>query len=235
MAQTREERDFICQGWQYDPVMRELRVYKRERRGWSAEPLDTVQLGEVRKVVWRRWSQQPAQPHFGGEAMPASLSRIIVTFADGRELTLNENDRDCAEKLASLMAREAGLALEQAGAPDRGLRTTPEKDAMGRYFSRAGKTEVVTDMVVREITASARRFPLRRSRQRIPFSEVRRLELAYTVNLPFEEYAVVAVYGPQEERLPLIVYRSWEGWAVSEEWQQFARELGQEMGVEVRT
>lgn len=235
MTSTQDSRDFICQGWQYDPVMRELRVYEQEKRNkWSEEPLSTVQLSEVKRILWRRWSQQSGRPHHGGDILPQSLSRIVVTFADGRELTLDENDRECAEKLANLLASETKVTLETAGAPSSSPGSTlPQRDNQGRYRSRDGKTEVTMDTVTREIEANTHRFPLRRSRQRVPFSEVRRLALEYSVKLPFEEYAVVAAYGPEEQRLPVIVYRSWEGWADVEEWRRFAQELASDMGVQL--
>ncbi len=235
MAQNGEERDFICQGWQYDPVMRELRVYSREKKDrWSAEPLDTIQLGSMARIVWHRWSQQPSQPHYGGDVPVASQSRIVVTFSDGRELSLSENDRDCAGQLAALLGRESGLKVEETGAPGRNLRTTPLRDSQGRYAGPVGKAALATDMVTREVTVTSRRFPLRRRQLRIPFAEVRRLELEYSVKLPFEEYAVVATYGPDEQRQPIIVYRGWEGWAGPEEWRRFAQELASEMSVELK-
>ncbi|HZP25734.1 MAG TPA: hypothetical protein VFB90_01675 [Dehalococcoidia bacterium] len=234
MTAAPDSRDFICQGWQYDPVMRQLRVYAQEKRNtWSAEPLSEVQLADVKRIVWHRWSQQPGRPHHGGDILPQSLSRIVVAFADGRELTLDENDRECAEKLANLLATESRVQLETAGAPSAGPSTLPQRDAQGRYRSLVGKTETALDMAMREIDVNAHRFPLRRSRQRIPFSEVRHLALEYSVKLPFEEYALVAAYGPEEQRLPVIVYRGWEGWADAEEWRRFAQELASELGVQL--
>jgi len=231
---SEQERDQICGGWRYDPVSRELAVYERKGKEWSGQPLESVRLTGARNLGWYRWSQQPAQPHHGGQATPASLSRIVLTLEDGSQLALNENDRDCAEKLVELIARETRLEVEHAGGPGRTLKTTPQRDTMGRIVARSAGGEVTTDFVVREITVTRRRFPLRRNRRNIPFSEVRGLELAYEVKLPFEEYRLEALVGPEEERLPLVVYRGWEGWALPGEWQEYAGEFAGEIGVALR-
>ena len=231
---SEQERDQICEGWRYDAVSQELAVYERKGKEWNLAPLESVRLAGARGLVWHRWSQQPAQAHHGGQPTPTSLSRIVVTLDDGSQLALNENDRACAEKLVELIARETRLEVEHAGGPGRTLRTTPQRDSMGRIVARPARAEVTTDLVVREITVTRQGFPLRRQRRNIPFSEVRGLELAYEVKLPFEEYRLEALVGPEEERLPLVVYRGWEGWALPGEWREFAGDLSREIGVELR-
>ncbi len=78
-----------------------------------------------------------------------------------------------------------------------------------------------------------RRFPVGRSRRRIAFAEVRRLELTYEVKGPIETFSVWALVGVEEEKLPVAACQGYEGWADPEEWREFARELARSIGVEV--
>jgi hypothetical protein len=222
-----EESDFICRGWAWDSLQRELRVYKRERKRWSEKPEETVQLRDVEWVRWHRWAQ-------AGRRGAESLSRIVVRFADG-ELALNENDRECAEKLASTLASVFEVAVEEVGAPGERLPgTTPSLDEMGRLASRQGRTETVVDTSAGEIVETTKkRFGLSTNQRRIPFGEVRRLELAHEVKGPMEEYRLTAVHGVEEQRVLVALYQGFEGWAIREEWQEFAESLGRTLGAEV--
>jgi hypothetical protein len=222
-----EQSDFLCQGWVWDPLLRELRVHKREKRRWSEEPEETVRLRDVERVRWHRW----AQAGRGGGA--ESLSRIVAKFADG-EVTLNENDRECAEKLVSTLASAFGVEVEETGAPGERLPSTvPSLDERGRLVSRQGRTETVVDTAAGEIVETRKRSGFRKSQRRIPFGEVRRVELAHEVKGPLEEYRLMAVYGVEEQRALLALYQGYEGWAKPEEWREFAGELGRTLGVEV--
>ena len=223
-----EESDFLCRGWIWDSLLRELRVHKREKKGWSEEPEETVRLRDVERVRWHRW----AQAGRGGGA--ESLSRIAIRFADG-ELSLNENDRECAGKLASTLASAFGVEVEEVGAPGERLpHTVPPLDETGRLVSRQGRTETVVDTAAAEIVETKKRqFGFGADQRRIPFAEVRRLELAHEVKGPIEEYRLTAVYGVEEQRAVVVSYQGFEGWAMPEEWQEFAESLARQFGVEV--
>ncbi len=230
-----EERDILCGGWAWDPVLRELRHHRRKRKGWEDEPEAVERLKPVRSVTWHRWSQAPmALPT--GQAMPGVLSRVVAAYEGGGNLTINETDRACAEKLAQAIADAYGLDVVLAGAPDgRRPGNLPPRDAMGRLANRSGKTEVALDESVGEIVVSKSRFPAGKSRRRIRTSEVRRLEFGCDVRGPYESLSVWAIVGPEEERLAVASYTGYEGWADFEEWRNFTRDLGRSLGVEART
>ena len=231
---TPEESEFLCDGWVWDPVLRELRHYRRSRRGWDEEPEASERLRPVSSVTWHRWSQAP-MPTTTGQAMPSCLSRIVVTYESGGELAINENDRQCAEKLARAIAEAYGLKVVQEGAPGgRRLGTVPTRDEMGRLGYSSGRREVVLDEATGEIVETKRRFPVGKSRRRLRITEVRRLEMGYEVTGLMERFTLWAVVGPEEERLPIAGYEGYEGWTEPKEWQQFAQELGRKLGVEVR-
>ena len=86
-----------------------------------------------------------------------------------------------------------------------------------------------------EISVITRKRVVGKSRRSYRTSEVRRLEVGYEVQGPLERYTVWAVAGPDEERLALSTYQGYEGWADPEEWRKFGAELGQRLGVEVRS
>jgi hypothetical protein len=218
----------------WDRVMRELRYHERTRKGWKEEPEQVERLPAVRSVTWHRWSQAPMQTATGG-VMPSSLSRVVAAYDGGGDLTLNENDRDCAGKLARAIAEAYGLEVVEEGAPGGRRRgNLPQRDEMGRLVSHSGRTEVTLDEVAREIVESRQRFPFGKSRRRFSLAEVRRLELTYEVKGPLETFTLWAVVGPEErERLPVVSYQGYEGWADPEEWREFAREMGRSLGVEV--
>ncbi len=229
-----EDSDFLCGGWIWDPVMRELRYHERTRKGWKEEPEQVERLPAVRSVTWHRWSQAPMQTATG-QVMPSNLSRLVVAYESGGDLTLNENDRDCAGKLARAIAEAYGLEVVEEGAPGgRQPGNLPARDEMGRLVSRSGRVEVTLDKMAGEIVEARRRFPFGRSRRRFSLAEVRRLELTYEVKGPLETFTLWAVVGPEEkERLPVASYEGYEGWADPQEWREFARETGWSLGVEV--
>jgi hypothetical protein len=170
-----------------------------------------------------------------GDVIPPSHSRVVVGYEGGGDLTINEADRECAGKLAQAIAATYGLAVVEEGAPGgRRAGNLPARDEMGRLVSGLGREEVTLDEAAREIVVTRRRFPVGRSRRRIAFAEVRRLELTYEVKGPTETFTVWALVGLEKgERLAVAAYQGYEGWADPEEWRGFARELASNMGVEV--
>lgn len=228
-----EDSDFLCGGWIWDPVMRELRFHARTGKGWKDEPEQVERLQTVRSVTWHRWSQAPMATPTGEMASP-SMSRLVVAYERGGDLTINETDRACAEKLAGAIAAAYGLQVVEEGAPTgRQPGTIPPRDEMGRLVTRSRRMEVTFDESMREIVETQRRFPFRKSRRSFSFAEVRRLELTLEVQGPVETFSLWALVGPEEERLPIAAYQGYEGWADPEEWREFAREMGRSLGVEV--
>jgi len=228
-----EDSDFLCGGWIWDPVLRELRYHERARKGWKDEPEQVERLRPVASVTWHRWSQAPMQTATGAMAA-SSHSRIVVAFEGGGDITLTEPERVCTGRLAAAIAEAYGLAVVEEGAPD-GRRggNLPARDEMGRLVARRRKLQVTLDETTREIVVARRRFPFGRSRRRYPLAEVRRLELTYEVKGALETFTVWALAGPEEERLPIAGYEGYEGWADPVEWRDFALELGRSLGVEV--
>ncbi|MDO8614746.1 MAG: hypothetical protein Q7T33_03290 [Dehalococcoidia bacterium] len=226
-----EEGDFLCGRWVWDPVLRELRHYARKGKRGEDEPATVERLPPVRSVTWYRWSQPPMQSHTG-EVMPTRLSRVVAEYESGGNLTVNEDDRECARKLAGAIAGAYGLPVTEAGAPD-GRRggNLPARDAMGRLVTRSGRTEVALDTAAGEITITLSKRPFGRSRRQLRTTDLRRLELGYEVKGPLETFTVWGVAGPEEEKLPLASYSGYEGWADPEEWRQFTQDLGRSLGV----
>jgi len=168
--------------------------------------------------------------------MSASQSRIVAKYERGGDLTIEEADRGCAEKLAAAIASAYGLEVVEEGAPT-GRRggNLPSRDQMGRLVSKDGRQEVILDEAAGEITVATSKRLFGKTRRAIRTSEVRYLELEYTVKGTTERFAVVAVLaGPEEERLPLASFESYEGWADPQEWREFTQELGRSLGVEAR-
>ena len=228
-----DDADFLCGGWIWDPVHRELRFHTRTRKGWKDEPEQVERPHAVASVTWHRWSQAPMQTATG-DVIPASHSRVVVAYEGGGDLTINEANRECAGKLAGAIAGAYGLEVVEDGAPGgRRPGNLPARDEMGRLVSSLGREEVTLDEAAREIVVARRRFPFGRSRRRVPVAEVRRLELTYEVKGPFETFTVWALAGPEESRVAVAAYQGYEGWADPEEWREFARELGRSLGVDV--
>lgn len=229
-----EAGEFLCGDWVWDGAMRELRHYPRKGKKHAEQPDAVEQLKPVRSVTWHKWSQAPMQTATG-EIMPPNLSRVVAAYEGGGDLTLNENDRACAEKLARTIAEAYGLEVVEEGAPG-GRRggNLPSRDQMGRLVNKAGREEVVLDDVAGEITVTKRGRFWGKKRRTLRTNEVRRLELGYEVKGPTETFTVWAIAGFEEEKLPLSSYSGFEGWAEPEEWREFTRELGRSLGVEAR-
>ena len=224
------DSELLCGNWAWDPVLRELRYYKkRGRKGMEAEPEAVERLRAAQSVTWHKWSQQPMQSQTG-EVMGAQHSRIIVQFEGGGDVTLNEADRACAEKLARAIADSYGLPVSEAGAPGRRAGNLPRRDEMGRLVHRDGRTEVVLDDVAGEVTVTRQKRPLGKSRRTFRTSEIRRLELGYEVRGPLETFTVWALL-PDESKIPLASYSGYEGWADPGEWREFAADLARKLGV----
>jgi hypothetical protein len=229
-----EESEFLCGDWVWDPALRELRNYSRKGKKHADKPEAVEQLKPVRSVTWHRWSQAPMQTSTG-QVMPPSLSRVVAAFEGGGDLTINEYDRTCAEKIARTIAEAYGLLVMEEGAPG-GRRggNLPSRDQMGRLVNKAGREEVVLDEVGGEITVTKRGRLWGRKRRTLRTNEIRRLELGYDVRGPVETFTLWAIVGPEEEKLPLASYSGYEGWAEPEEWREFTRDLGRSLGVEAR-
>jgi hypothetical protein len=229
-----EESDFLCGDWVWDPVLRELRHYERKGKKHADQPDAVEQLKPVRSVTWHRWSQAPMQTSTG-QMMPPSLSRVVAAYEGGGDLTINENDRSCAEKLARTIADAYRLPVAEEGAPGgRREGNLPSRDQMGRLVNEAGREQVILDEVGGEIRVTKRGRLWGRKRRTLRTNEVRRLELGYDVKGPVETFTVWALAGPEEEKIPLASYSGFEGWAEPEEWRGFTRELGRSLGVEAR-
>ena len=227
-----EADQFLCGDWVWDAALRELRNYPRKGKKHADEPEAVEQLKPVRSVTLHRWSQTPMQTATG-QVMPASLSRVVAAYEGGGDLTVNENDRACAEKLAGTIAEAYGLPVIEAGAPG-GRRggNLPPRDQMGRLVITGGREQVVLDEVGGEITVTKRGRLWGKKRRTLRTNEIRRLELGYEVRGPIETFTVWALVGPEEEKLPLASYSGYEGWAEPEEWREFTLDLGRSLGVE---
>jgi hypothetical protein len=229
-----DESEFLCGNWVWDAALRELRNYPRKGKKHSEETEAVEQLKPVRSVTWHRWSQAPMQTATG-QAMPVSLSRVVAAYEGGGDLTVNEYDRTCAEKLARAIAKSYSLPVIEEGAPG-GRRggNLPTRDQMGRLVNEAGREKVALDEVAGEITVTKRGRLWGKKRRTLRTNEIRHLELGYDVRGPVETFTVWAVIGPEEEKIPLASYSGYEGWADPEEWREFTRELGRSLGTEGR-
>ena len=127
-----DDADFLCGGWIWDPVHRELRFHTRTRKGWKDEPEQVERPRAVASVTWHRWSQAPMQSATG-DVIPPSHSRVVVAYEGGGDLTINEADRECAGKLAQAIAATYGVAVVEEGAPGgRRPGNLPARDEMGQ-------------------------------------------------------------------------------------------------------
>ena len=229
-----EPGDLLCGNWVWDAVLKELRFYERAGKAWKEQPEAVERLQAVKSVTWYRWSQAPMVSGTG-QAMGSRMSRVVAEYAGGGDLTINEAERDCAEKLADAIAAAFGLSVRHAGAPTgRHRGNLPKRDSMGRLVDRSGRSETVLDDTAGELTITTKKRLLGKSRQVWRTSEIRRLELGYEVRGPVERYAVSALLGVEEERVPVASYEGYEGWAEPDEWRVFAVDLGQRLGAEVR-
>jgi hypothetical protein len=163
------------------------------------------------------------------------MSRVVAAYEGGGDLTVNEAERDCAEKIADAIAAAFGLSVIHAGAPTgRHSGNLPKRDSMGRLVDRSGRTETILDDTAGELTMTTKKRVLGKSRRVWRTSEIRRMELAHEVRGPVERYAVSALIGPDEERVAVASYEGYEGWAEPGEWREFAADLAQRLGVELR-
>ena len=230
-----DESEFLCGDWVWDPVIREMRHYPRRKKGHGDEPDATERLEAARKITLHFWSQQPIQTATG-EVMSAQQARVVVEYADGRKLDINEDDRACAVKLAEAIAASYGLSVVRAGSPT-GARggNLPSRDQMGRLLNKSGRVEVVLDETagILQITRSKR--PLGKSRREMRTTEIRRLELGIETRGPMETISVNVIVGADEEAVPVASYTAMEGWTDLEEWREFTREVAARLGVEART
>jgi hypothetical protein len=230
-----DESEILCGDWAWDAVLRELRHFPRKGKGHADEPDGVERLPPVRSVTWYRWSQTPMQAHTGGGPMPASLSRVVAEYQSGGNLTVNELDRDCARQIAEAIASAEGLEVQHEGAPTgRSGGNLPERDEMGRLRATSGRSDVTLDEVTGEVQVSRRKRLLGREKRSYSTSEIRHLELTYEIEGSQETFAVVAVIGAEEVRVPLATYTGFEGWADPAEWREFTEDLARSLGVEAR-
>jgi hypothetical protein len=155
-------------------------------------------------------------------------------YERGGNLQVDEADRGCAERIAKAIAGVFGLEVLLEGAPT-GRRggNLPSRDQMGRLVNVSGREEVILDEVASEITVVTSKRLFGKSRRVIRTTEVKTLALEYTVKGPTERFAVVAALaGPEEERLALVSYEGFEGWADPAEWREFTKELARTFSVE---
>ena len=215
--------------------MRELRHYpRRGRKGYAPEPDAVEQLAPARSLIVHLWSQQPMQTSTG-EMASSRQARILLKYEDGRELEINEADRDCIEKLVATLASATGLQPVRLGSP--GGRTggnLPARDEIGRLSCRRGKVQTMLDETggILTITQSGRLFG--KKRRELRTTEIRALELNLQVVDSTEVFTVNAVLYPEEERVPVASFGGLEGWAEPEEWREFTRDLARRLGVEAR-
>jgi hypothetical protein len=226
-----EERDRLCGNWFWDPTLRELAYYQREKKGWKNEPDAVERLQLVASVTWYRWSQAAMESATGG-AMGANMSRVVIAYEGGGDLTINETDRSCAEQIARSVASAFGIPVQHEGAPT-GRRggNVPQADSMGRLRAKSGKLEVTLDPMSGEVVVARGRL-IGKSRRRLSTHDIRRLELEYGVSGPLETFTVWAIIGPEEERLPVAAYSGYEGWADPQEWRAFTEDLARSLGAE---
>jgi len=230
-----DESEFLCGDWLWDPVLREMRHYpRRGKKGHAGEPDAVERLEPAQSVRLHRWSQQPMQTSTG-EVMPARQARVVVQYADGRKLEINEPDRECAEKIASTIAGAYGLTVEEPGAPaGRRGGNLPQRDQMGRLVNEDRRVKTVLDEAAGELTVTRKKGLFRSEKRDLRTTEIRRLELGYEITGPTETFAVYAVVGAEDERIPIASYSGLEGWADPQEWREFTRDLARRLGVEAR-
>jgi hypothetical protein len=231
-----EEGELLCGGWAYDATLREMRHYPRYKKGYANEPDAVERLEPAKSVTIYRWSQQPMMSHTGDRPASAVLSRIEIEYNDGRKLTINEDDRACAMKIAQTIAASYGLALQEMGAPGSGVRggNLPQRDQMGRLHYSDGRTSTVLDEAMGEVRITRKKRFFRNEKRTYRTSEIRRLELARYTRGSIETIEVRAIVGPEEETVPVAGYGGYEGWADTAEWRDFTAELARDLHVDWR-
>ena len=230
-----DEREILCGDWAWDEILRELRHFPRKGKKLADEPDAVERLQPVRSVTWHRWSQAPMQAHTGGGPMPAALSRVVAEYEGGGDLTVNELNRDCAGQIAEAIASAYGLDVQHEGAPTgRSGGNLPQRDEMGRLRATSGRSDVILDEITGEVLVSRRKRLLGREKRSYNTSDIRHVELTYELAGAQETFAVVAVIGPEEVRVPVASYTGFEGWADPVEWREFTEDLARTLGVEAR-
>lgn len=229
-----EESEFLCGEWLWDAALRELRHYPRRKKGHADTPDAVERLEQAKDVALYRWSQTPMMTATG-DAMSGRQGRVEVTYVDGRKLTINEDDRECARRIADTLAASLGLTVREEGAPT-GRRggNLPTRDDRGLLRYNDGRTETVLDHVGGELRISTKKRFVGKNKRSYSTTEIRRLELDYAVRGPAETFTVNALVGPDEVRVPIAAFSGFEGWADHEEWREFTAETARTLGVEWR-
>ena len=224
-----QNRDFKCGGWTWDPVRRELRFHERKRTDRQGEPVQVEKLRPVNSVTLHRWSQAPMRSPTG-QSIPGHLSRIVIRFEGGGNITINENDRRCARLLAEAIATTYNLDVEETGAPgERRPSNLPVVDRAGRLVSRLRSVQATVDRNAGEIIETRGRF-LGKKRRVVQFANVRRLELHRRVKGSTEQLSLTAIYGPEEQGVLVAGYEGFEGWSSLEAWHDFGQSMARAMG-----
>ncbi len=227
--------EILCGDWAWDSFTRELKHYtRRGRKGHAKEPDAVEQVQQGKSLKLHLWSQQPMQTSTG-EMISPRHARILLEYEDGRELEINEFDRDCAEKLVTTLSEATGLAVTRLGAP--GGRTggnLPERDSMGRWSYKGAKVETVLDESMGTLAVARKKGLFGKKRTEVRTADIRALDLEIALNGPMETFTVFAVMYPEDERVPIASYSALEGWADPEEWRGFTRDLARSLGVEAR-
>ena len=224
-----QNRDFKCGGWTWDPVRRELSFHERKGTDGQGEPGQVEKLRLVNSVTLHKWSQAPMRSP-SGQPIPGHLSRIVIRFEGGGDITINENDRQCARSLAEAIATTYDRDVEEAGAPGERRRSIlPVADRAGRLVSRLGSVQAAIDRNTGEIIETRGRL-LGKKRRIVQFADVRRLELHRRVKGSTEQLSLTAIYGPEEQRVLVAGYEGFEGWSSPEAWRDFGQSMARAMG-----
>ena len=228
-----DESELLCGGWAFDATLREMRHYPRHKKGYADTPDAVERLEPAKSITLYQWSQQPMMSHTGDRNPSASQARVEVVYTDGRKLTINEDNRECARKIAETIAAAYGMPLLGQGAPT-GMRggNLPKRDEMGRLHYSDGRTSIVLDEAMGEIRITRKKRFFRSERRKLRTTEIRRLELAREVRGPIETFIVSAVVGAEEERVPVAGFSGYEGWAEAAEWRDFTKDLAQVLHVD---
>ena len=228
-----DQSELLCGGWVFDAVLREMRHYPRHKKGYADTPDAVERLEPAKSVTLYEWSQQPMMSSTGDRPPSARQARLEVVYADGRKLTINEDDRACARKIGETIAASYSMPLLERGAPT-GIRggNLPQRDEMGRLRYSDGRTEVVLDDSMGELRVKRSKRLFRSEKAAYRTADIRRLELARDVRGATETFAVYAIAGPEEERIPIAGYSGYEGWADPEEWRDFTKDLAQILHVD---
>jgi hypothetical protein len=235
LTDKQPEPDILCGGWSWDPVTQELRHYpRRGRKGFAPQPDAVERLQPATALTVYLWSQQPMQTSTGEMGSPRH-ARILLKYEDGRELEINEGDRECAEKLVAVLAEASGLHPERLGAPTgRSPGNLPSRDEMGRLKYKGRGVETTLDETGGTLTVVRKGRLFSKKRRELRTNEMRALDLETTLEGATEVFTVYALLYPEDERVPVASYRGMEGWAEPAEWREFTKDLGRSLGVEAR-